>query len=143
MVRHYKHPLLFGKPCMIHEEFVPSMDYFCECLHLTGCKAHITSSQRFDTNVAGAIVEPARMGNHLVAHAIDCNIYDKANRLWNSTMLLTPSGEVLDFITLVKKKLRWGGDFKKRDSVHFDNALNLRNPIRWKEIFNELKPQTS
>ena len=140
MTREYKNPLLSGKPCMIHEEFIPAMDLFCKYLSATGCRADIISALRPDTNVLGAIVTPAQMSNHLVGCAIDVNLFDKQGKRWNSKALESPKDEVLQFITLVRNSgiLRWGGDFKKQDTVHFDNGLNLRNPKRWREIYNEI-----
>jgi len=156
MIQEFTHKLLSGKPCMIHDEFIPAMQLFCRYLELSGCKALITSSYRETTQVAGAIVKPATRGNHLVGCAIDCNIYDKKNVLWDSAALnvFSPesktynpkiTNEVLTLINLVRrsKTLRWGGDFNpdrkgNTDPVHFDDYLNGRNPERWDEIYNEL-----
>lgn len=135
----YTHELLSGNPCYVHEDFVPSMDIFCDCLADNGCKALITSSQRKTTIVPGAIVKPAKMSNHLVGHAVDGNVYDYKGHLWNHKELANPTGEVLAFILDTEAKgLRWGGRFKKPDTVHWDTALNLKNPKRWKEIYAEL-----
>ncbi len=144
MIQEYKHILLSGKLCMIHDEFVPAMDLFCRYLEIVGCSAYINSSYRENSDhITGAVVPPATMSNHFVGHAIDCNIYDKAKQLWSSEMLLTPSNEVLQLINLVRRStiLRWGGDFHGApDSVHFDDALNIKVPAKWHEIYNELHP---
>ena len=158
MIQKFKHNLLSGKDCMIHDEFKDGMELFCRYLELAGCKALITSSYRENTQVAGAIVKPATRGNHLVGCAIDCNIYDKKNVLWNSDALnvFSPesktynpkiTGEVLMLINLIRRCnfLRWGGDFHpdrkgNTDPVHFDNALNIKSPTRWDEIYNEIHP---
>ena len=135
----YKHKLLTGD-CLIHEDFVPSMDLFCRYLEIVKCSAIINSSFRKDANVKGAIVTPATKSNHMVGCAIDCNILDSKNVLWNSEKMEKPKDEVLQFINLVRrsKLLRWGGDFKTIDTVHFDNALNINSPTRWQEIYIEL-----
>ncbi len=156
MISEFKHILLSGKPCMIHDDFKPCMDLFCRYLELTGCSALINSSYRPDTNVNGAIVKPATKGNHLVGCAIDCNILDKKMVLWTSAMLrvfcpelpeFNPkiNNEVLTLINLVRRShtLRWGGDFHpdrkgNTDPVHFDNAINIRSPKRWQEIYDEI-----
>lgn len=141
MIREYKHPLLSGKPCMIHTDFIPCMDLFCRYLEIVKCSALITSSYRPNADkINGAIVKPARRSNHMVGCAIDCNIYDSKKALWNSTMLKTPTGEVLQLINLVRrsKLLRWGGDFETIDSVHFDSGINISNPKRWDEIYTEI-----
>lgn len=156
MIKEFAHKLLSGKPCMIHDEFIGSMQLFCRYLELSGCKALITSSYRETTVVGGAIVKPATRGNHLIGCAIDCNIYDKSNKLWNSTALnvFSPehkdynpkiTGEVLMLINLVRRSnsLRWGGDFHpdrkgNTDPVHFDNAINITSPKKWDEIYKQL-----
>ena len=141
MIQEYKHKLLSGKPCMIHADFIPSMDLFCRYLELTGCSALINSAYREDSkNIKGAIVTPSKISNHFVGCAIDCNIFDKKKTLWSSKMLEVPKAEVLTLIGLVRrsKLLRWGGDFQVRDTVHFDNALNILNKKRWDEIYEEL-----
>jgi len=151
MIQEYKHPLLSGKPCMIHTDFVPSMDLFCRYLEITGCKFFGTSWFRDDTKVKGAIVVPAKRGNHLIGFAGDGNIIDKKGELWNSKDLKVftpeevakkspPNNEVLQFINLVRrsKLLRWGGDFNTPDEVHFDTPLNITNPQRWDEIYKEI-----
>lgn len=141
IIRNYTNPLLLGKVCQIVDDFVPAMDLLVRYLKQTGCRALITSSLRYDTNVARAIVEPAKMSNHMVGCAIDCNVYDKNGRLWNSTHLRSPQDEVLDLINAVRHSviMRWGGDFKKIDTVHFDNAINLKNPKRWRELYAEIQ----
>lgn len=141
---------------MIHPDFVPSMDLFCRYLEIVKCSALITSSFRETTKVPGAIVVPAVKGNHLIGHAIDCNIYDSKKTLWTSAMLnqFSPehkeynpklNSEVLQLLNLVRRSkiLRWGGDFHpdrkgNTDPVHFDDALNIRNLKRWDEIYKEI-----
>lgn len=153
MIIEYKNPLLLGSICSIHDGFISSMDLICKLLALNNCKLYITSSDRCSTNVQGAIVTPAQMSNHLVGHAIDCNIYDASGKLWNSKALevfapespnydSTISNEILDFIKAVRQSgiLRWGGDFHEFDTVHFDDGLNISNPARWKQIYAELFP---
>ena len=166
MIYEYKNPLLGGKPCMIHDGFTSSMDLFCKLLGLSGCKFIITCA--FDLNhthltaAEGAIVTPATHGNHLVGHALDGDIVDNTGVQWNSEKLETFAPESPNFNTdvwadnkgidsvfqLIKSVrqsdvLRWGGDFhatppKKPDTVHFDDGLNIRNPARWQQIYDEL-----
>lgn len=139
MIQPYTHELLSGNPCYVHVDFVPYMDTFCECLADNGCKALINSSHRKTIIVPDAIVKPAKMSNHLVGHAIDCNIYDFKGHLWNHKELAEPKGEVLAFILDTEKAgLRWGGRFKTPDTIHWDDGLNVNNPKRWKEIYAEL-----
>lgn len=138
MIVKYDHPRLLGKPCMVHNDFVPYMDIFCKCLDLTGCKAVITSSYREKTDsITGAVVKPAKRSNHFIGYAIDVNIIDDMGVQWTNAMLEYPSGKVLDFIQLVQERgVRWGDDFK--DYVHFDKPINITDPQKWDAIYNEI-----
>lgn len=139
MIREYKHSALTGRPCMIENGFIPSMDIICATAEKHKIKIYITSSFRTDLVVPGAIVDPAEKGNHLAGHAIDCNLIDSAGKWWNHVALDNPTGDVLAFITEVTEAgVRWGGAFQKKDDVHFDDGLNLKDPQRWKEIYSEV-----
>ena len=150
MILPYTHPLLKGKPCLVHQYFVPSMDLFCRYLEICKLEAHVNSSHRTNTNVSGAIVKPAKVSNHLVGCAIDVNIIEDGKML-SSAVMTKPTNRFLQFVGLVRRSdiLRWGGDFSpdengKTDPVHFDIAINIRNRKKYDEIINELykKPLT-
>jgi len=157
MIQVYKHPLLTGNACMAHDDFIPAMDMFVAFLEASGCKAHINCS--YDPNhlsltpAQGAVVKPASHGDHLVGCALDANLIDKTGKTWSSHDMevfapespnykpATPGNGVIEFINMVRnsKVLRWGGDFHHNpDTIHFDNALYIRNPERWNQIFAEL-----
>ena len=76
--------------------------------------------------VTGSVVPPASKSQHLIGHAIDCNIVD--GKSWNSSKdfkkkLQTENAK--KFIKAMKlKSYRWGGNFSKVDSPHFDSQLN-------------------
>lgn len=75
--------------------------------------------------VTGAVVSPAKKSQHLIGHAIDCNIVDGSN--WNNSATFKSKKETQkakDFIKEIKAEgYRWGGNFSKADSPHFDNQL--------------------
>lgn len=120
--------------CTIDYDFKVSMDIINATARKYGIVVVITSSKRSSTNVPGAIVPPAKMGCHLVGHAIDCNL-EVGKEYWNSKKMDNPSGVVLQFIEeLESKGIRWGGRFAKKDSVHFDSGLNIKNPNKWHEL---------
>lgn len=149
MIQEFKHPLLSGKPCMINEEFTLVMGLFCRYLEIVKCSAVITSSYRPNAeNIKGAIVTPARRSNHMVGCGIDCNLVDSKGRVWNSEDLevFAPESkkynpkiinEISQFLGLIRRShsLRWGGDFKDFDTVHFDNSINVTNPKHWDELY--------
>lgn len=76
--------------------------------------------------VANAVVTPANKSQHLIGHAIDCNIVDGSN--WNTAANFKKGKEsqnAKDFIKLVKKEsIRWGGNFTDTDTPHFDVLLS-------------------
>jgi hypothetical protein len=136
----YKNEVLVGKPCFIEESFMPKMDLLCFYAKQSGIKLYIISSYRKSTHVSGAIVDPAKMGNHLIGHAIDCDLVD-GKIFWNSIKMREGlTGNAKKFIDLVisGKILRWGGLFHEKDEVHYDDGLNLSNPEKWHEIHNYL-----
>ena len=130
----YKNTQFIGKEVTCNEDFKPLLDLMNDKAKELNLKIYVTSSLRYNTNVKGAIVTPAKMSNHLVGHAIDCNIVD-VGKWWNSSKLKNPKGKVLEFIEYCRSVgIRWGGDFNTPDTVHFDSGLNLKNPKKYKEI---------
>ncbi len=75
--------------------------------------------------VTGSVVTPATKSQHLIGHAIDCNIVDGGN--WNNSLAFKNNKATDNAKKLIKelKKsgYRWGGDFSKADSPHFDKKL--------------------
>lgn len=76
--------------------------------------------------VTGSVVTPATKSQHLIGHAIDCNIVDGGN--WNNSLAFKTNKATDNAKKLIKelKKsgYRWGGDFGKADSPHFDKKLS-------------------
>lgn len=131
---------LLGKPLQITQPFLKYIERIMILCYKHKVKLFITSSLRTPEQILiNTVVTPAKMSNHFVGCAFDCNIYDSKGKLWTSKELLYPKNEVKDFIEDVKKEgLRWGGDFKKRDVIHFDLPLNIRFPEQYKEIYTKL-----
>ena len=141
MINKYTHKVLVGKDCLIEDTFIPQMNILCNLAENLSLKLYINSSYRLDANVSGAIVEPAQMSNHMVGHAIDCNLVDDKGVFWNSQKLTGGlTGNVALFIEKVRENppLRWGGWFHTKDSVHFDDSLNVSNPELWHELYNQI-----
>jgi len=76
--------------------------------------------------VTGSVVPPATKSQHLIGHAIDCNVVD--GKSWNSSSDFKKKKQTANadkFIKLMKKGLfRWGGNFSNIDTPHFDKQLN-------------------
>ena len=133
---------MIGKPVRVDEEFVPHLERLNERARQSAIQVFVTSSFRKPNDaLRGTVVPPARRSNHLVGHAIDMNLksesgFFNSKRLRRSALGDLP-GEIRDLITWVRKDdlLRWGGDFRKEDPVHIDDALNVRKPDRWEEKF--------
>jgi len=130
----FKSKYFIGKPLECHKDFIPYLKKLEPKLAELKLEIYVTSSLRHDTNVKGAIVTPATMSNHMVGFAFDCNIVED-KKWWNSKKLEKPTDNVLAFIEFAESiGMRWGGRFKKIDTVHFDYAINLKNPTKYKEI---------
>jgi len=76
--------------------------------------------------VSGAVVPPATKSQHLIGHAIDCNIVD--GNSWNNSRDFKNDRQTAGaekFIARMKKAShRWGGDFSRVDTPHFDKQLD-------------------
>lgn len=130
-------PAAGAGPCRIEKGFIPAMDIICDTCAAFGFIFIYTSSKRSTTVVPGAIVEPAKLGNHLIGHAIDGNLMEvKTGAYFNSKKMQDftgPDQNVIDAI--VAKGVRWGGYFKKGDAVHFDDNTNNLNPALWQKMY--------
>lgn len=131
----------FRGECMVDEDFAIPLKGMNEVAIRHSFLVIVTSSGRKDTNVAGAIVVPAKMGNHLVFHAIDFNLKSlMTGKYYNSTLLGDGEGEDEVFCREVVQKtgLFWGIAFKVADSVHIDDRLNVKDPELWLKKYNEI-----
>ena len=103
------------------------------------------SFRRKDVKVENAIVRPVQTSNHLVGHAIDINIIYN-NTLFNSTNLANYKDlpdEIKEFIKGCKSiGLRWGGDFKEIDAVHFDDNLYELNRKKYETLYKRYQENT-
>ena len=76
--------------------------------------------------VTGAVVSPATKSQHLIGHAIDCNIVDGAS--WNNSTNFKNKKETANAKSIIKSLkasgYRWGGDFTNVDTPHFDKQLS-------------------
>jgi hypothetical protein len=131
----------FEGECIVDEDFAPLLEQMNEIAIKHNMIVVITSSMRKDTNVNGAIVKPATMSNHLIGHAIDCNVKSKiTGEFFNSKRLGDGTGIDEIFLEDVDKNtdLRWGQAFNTPDSVHFDDAMNIKKPLVWQQKFDAL-----
>jgi len=128
----------FKGDCTIDEDFEPTLIKVNAIAQKYNITVHINSSFRVDANVRGAIVKPATHSNHMIGHAIDCNL-EHAGGFYNSARMQTDTGVIRQFINEVKAAgLRWGGDFRKPDPVHFDDGLNIKDMTAWTAKYDKL-----
>ena len=131
----------FEGECNVDEEFAPLLNQMNNIAVKHNVIVVITSSLRKDTNVSGAIVTPAEMSNHLIGHAIDCNVKSKTTgEYFNSRKMGDGTGADELFLEDVDRNtdLRWGQAFNKPDSIHFDDALNIKKLTVWRQKYNSL-----
>ncbi len=131
----------FRGECNVDEDFAAYLDKVNAIAARMGFLIYVTSSGRLDTIVPGAIVVPAKKGNHLVFHAIDFNLYEIATGIWyNSTKLGDGKGpdEIFCKTVVDETGLFWGEAFKTPDSVHMDDRLNFKDPELWQKKYNEI-----
>lgn len=126
-------------PVMVHEDFIPYLNLMFDKALLLGIKIYINDALRHVTDhISGAIVTPAKMSNHLVGFAIDCNLV--VNGVWlNTPALVLNSSVSMELINYLNHNgMRWGNDFTPPDFVHFDFPLNISDPDKWHLIFNSI-----
>jgi hypothetical protein len=131
----------FQGECIVDEDFIPYLEGLNTVAIRHNVRVVVTSSARKDIHVIGAIVNPAKKGNHLIAHAIDFNVVNlETGEYYNSTKLGDGTGVDEKFCLDVVKEtgLFWGDAFVKPDSVHMDDRLNLKNPELWQQKYNAL-----
>lgn len=129
----------FRGECRIDSDFAPYLVMMNRIAVKYNITVVVNSAFRSDTNVPGAIVVPAKKSNHLVGHAIDCNLIYQ-DKLYNSVLMQSDKGVIRLFINeVIAGGLRWGGAFKAKDPVHFDDALNIKAPGLWGEKYKELR----
>lgn len=73
----------------------------------------------------GAVVPPATKSQHLVGRAMDGNFVDGTTVTTAAMMIAGRETKAVDdFIEAAKAAgLRWGGDFRRKDPIHFDDPL--------------------
>jgi hypothetical protein len=77
--------------------------------------------------VQGAVVKPATFSQHLIGNAVDCNIKEDGKFIaWATVASAKPPEKATTFLKAAKDAgLRWGGDFKVVDLVHFDDFIDF------------------
>lgn len=90
--------------------------------------------------VTGAVVPPATKSQHLIGHALDCNIVDGTN--WNNSKTFKEGDESTSAKEIISELkiagYRWGGDFNKVDIPHFDKQiLSIKFDYDAKFFFNQ------
>ncbi|MCB9335107.1 MAG: M15 family metallopeptidase [Flavobacteriales bacterium] len=133
-----------GKTVIADKDFVPYLKRINNYAKKHKVKIHVTSSFRKTSIVPGAIVSPAKMSNHMIGHAIDMNLqYGENFSKWCNSSCLAKTNlaePVANFIQEIRndQHLRWGGDFKKRDTVHIDDHYN-KDIEKWKLKYNQIQ----
>jgi hypothetical protein len=141
----YSSPNIKGynsKKVLIHLDFLPTIQIIDDECKRLGFIFWVTNSFRKETDILhGTVVNPVSMSNHKVGCAIDGNLQHIASGEWfNSVKMGDHKGidqEVIEAI--VARGVRFGGNFRTADNVHFDNALNITNPSRYRQLYREVQ----
>lgn len=110
----------------MNEDFVGGLESINRAAKDTGITVRINQTFRV-AGIAprGAVVPPATKSQHLIGRAVDGNFLSGKTVATAALMRAgKESKSVDDFIEAVKAAgLRWGGDFKAKDPIHFDDPL--------------------
>jgi hypothetical protein len=116
---------------VVHKDFVASMEAINDAAADAGVLFQVNQTMRVaGVPVGGAVVTPATNSQHLIGNAVDFNILQQGKPIHSSKMKWADlPQEAKDFITAVKDAgLRWGGDWQKRDPIHFDSFVDPKGP---------------
>ena len=147
-----------GKELIIDKAFEPAVQQLDTWLAKCNLYMHVTSSLRKpDQAVGGAIVQPSKMSNHFVGHAIDMNLFTRntdgsTDQWFNSSKMLELEAKPLngdpnsanEYVTLFLQQLslntplRWGGKFRTPDPVHIDDALNINDKTTYAQLYSTM-----
>ena len=128
----------FDKPIEVDAGFEKHTEIMNKLALMNDLKIIVQQSfRKANEEIENAIVVPVKTSNHLVGHAIDINI-EYAGKLYNSKLLknyeLLPEKIKIFIIGCRISKIRWGGDLKINDSVHFDDDLYDVDRKKYEEL---------
>lgn len=112
---------------VLHKDFVPSLEAINSAASDAGIIFHVNQVLRLAGKpVSGAVVKPASKSQHLIGNAVDFNVEHNGKKILSKDMKWGElPQDVKDFLTDVKDAgMRWGGDWKERDPIHFDSFLD-------------------
>jgi len=126
----FKH---IGEPVVAATEFVISKAAVAMVMLMNSTAKQLNITIRINqsfrllgSKVPDAVVTPAKKSQHLIGHAIDCNIVDGDH--WNTFDDFKQNKQTANaknFIQAMKQgHFRWGGDFTHVDTPHFDAMLD-------------------
>ncbi len=126
---HFKkinHPSIHDGELVVSHEFVKYLIKVNEKAKDLAIELMLNQTMRVSGEpVSAAVVTPASKSQHLIGHAMDCNIIDGES--WNNSTDFANDNETENakkFIKAMKENgLRWGGDFSKVDTPHFDKQV--------------------
>lgn len=120
------HPAVTRDVMAVHSAFLEALDSIDAAASQTKITLRINQAFRVaGAPVGGAVVKPATKSQHLIGNAIDWNIENDGKVILAAkTVYSDLPDNARRFIDLVKQAgLRWGGDWKTRDPIHFDAYL--------------------
>ena len=140
--RRIAHPCVSDDDIIISCELLKYLVYADEKARDLSIMLNLNQAMRVSgVRVSGAVVKPASKSQHLIGHAIDCNIIDGNN--WNTKKTFKSKKETTKakkFIKAMKANgMRWGGDFSGNfDPPHFDKKLSsATKDFEYKYFFNQ------
>ena len=129
-IREFKHidnPTVEADDMLVDAGFIKSLAALHKAAEDAKVKLFVTQAFRIaGAPVGGAVVTPATKSQHLIGHAIDCNILDGDERISSETFKHgQQTANAKKFVQGAKTAgLRWGGDFNTADFVHFDDFVD-------------------
>ena len=132
----------------VENDFLPCLQAMQDEATANSLTVWVTQAYRKDgVDPINPIVPPSSTSNHLVGHAIDCNLdtpygWGNGDCMAKAYVDRNYDKYAYDFLhAMTKRGYRYGVFWSPSDPVHIDDGLNLNDMNKWNRLFNEIQPK--
>lgn len=147
-IKRFYRDSFIGEALYAHEDFEPVIDKLNYFAFGEDLKIHVVSSfRRPSDKLIDTLVQPSKLSNHWIGHAVDINLFAKDLGFFNSkrmSLKFMKSSDcperIYNFLCELREDevIRWGGQFLHPDEPHVDDAVNRRDIKTYRRKFEEI-----